>query len=135
MRFSETMTAAKSPLWDKAAVNHDACMRLHEALETLLSDLADRADQRRLRPRTQVSTDLAAPDRKREPSHMHWFHVSGSHHRPADRTTVGNGCGGLLAATDLGRDIQRTEAGAIFVEIGVPVVTRTDEVDIPLSYS
>jgi hypothetical protein len=65
---------------------------------------------------------------------MNLFHILGSCSRPADRTTVRNRRGGLLATTDLRRDIQRAEAGTIFVEIGVPIVTRTDEIDVPLSY-
>ena len=103
--------------------------------ETLLAGLADWTDQRRLRPCAQVTTDPASPDRKREPGHRHLFHLLRVRSWPADRTPVRNRCCSLLATTDLGRDIQRAVAGAVFVEIGVSVVTRTDEVDIPLSYS
>jgi len=124
-----------SPFRDKAALGDHDIVRLHEALETLLPGLADWTDQRRLRPCAQVSTDLASPDRKREPGHMHLFHVLRGRSWPADRTPVRNGCSGLLPTTDLGRDIQCAVAGTVFVEIGVSVVTRTDEVDIPLSYS
>ena len=124
-----------SPFRDKAALDDNDGLRLHEALKTLFACLADRTDQRRLRPCAQISTNLAAPDRKREPGYMYLLHLLRGCSRPADWTPVRNGCGGLLATTDLGRDIQGTVAGAIFVEVSVSVVTRTDEVNIPLSYS
>ena len=66
---------------------------------------------------------------------MHLFHLPRVRSWPTDRTPVRNRCCGLLAMTDLGRDIQRAVADAVFIEVSVSVVTRTDEVDIPLSYS
>jgi ribosomal protein S28E/S33 len=66
---------------------------------------------------------------------MYLLHLARVHSRTADRAPVRNGCCSLLAATDRGRDIQRTVAGTIFVKILIPVVTWTDEVDVPLFYS
>jgi hypothetical protein len=112
-----------------------AVLTLHETLETLLASLADRTDQRRLGPCAQIPADLAAPDWKGEPGYTHLFHFLRLCSWPADRTPVRDGCGSLLATIDLGRDVQCTIADTVLVEIGVSVVTWTDEVDISRLYS
>jgi len=104
--------------------------RLDEPRETLLACLAYGADCRRPLSGAEIATYTASPHGKPQILHADSASPCPSlsvwKRRPALRYATGY----LLASSYLLGYIQRAIAGTVFIQIGIPIVTGADDVEI-----
>jgi len=104
---------------------------LHEPLEALFFGLADRAGSGRFLPGAEIAAHLAPPDRVRQSlTHRCGVFLLRFASLLRRQATFGNRRDGPFPIVNRIGHIERAVAGPVGLQIGVPVIAGTDDIQI-----